>query len=167
MHDNNFPHSIYSSRLFHIIMDSSTFQRAKSAIESLWSCRSEFSSRVQDSKSTISGTITTSDKRSFFIALESLPSVRPLVTRQFVDSWENTDQSWAQYVDAVDNLGGYLTRNLELSSLTNMCHDELCGCPLSMGPVGNRGGVIRRTPCRRLDFQSINSYEIIDFKQVS
>jgi hypothetical protein len=148
-------------------MDSATFQRGKSAIESLWSCRSEFSSRVQDSKSLLSAAIANSDKQSFFVVLESLPVVRPLATRLFIDSWENTDESWARYVDAVDHLGRHLTRDLDLNSLTNMCRDELCGCPLSTGPVGNRGGIIRRTPCRRLDFHSVNPFEIIVFKQVS
>jgi hypothetical protein len=154
-------------RLSGFDMDSATFQRAKCAIESIWSCRSEFSTRIQDCRATFTSALAINNHRSLFVALESLPVVRPLVTRLFVDSWDNTDASWAHYVDAVDQLVRFSTRNLELNDLTVLCRDELCDCPLSLGPVGDRGGIIRRTPCRRLDFLSKIPYEMIIFQQVS
>jgi hypothetical protein len=130
-------------------------------------CRNEFSSRVHDFHFQFATAFNAADYQALNATVSCLQRVRPILTRLFVDKWDNTEESWSRYVETADQLSSFLTRDLTLDTLTAPCRDEGCLCPLSLGPIGDRGGPSRRTPCQRCDFKSSPTFEILVFKQVS
>jgi hypothetical protein len=152
-------------------MDFVAFERAKVFFESLPARYNELSSKIYDIRLQFSNSVQGGvvDGIRMMAAMNANGQPLPAICRVFqVEPWAIDVSSWNRYVAAVDEVVNHFIGGFDLEILASLnCADQYCGCPLSSSPIGERGGVPRRVPCRRQDFHQFEYYETFTAQHVS
>lgn len=148
----------WSEWLDELMCDSSTESRDVFDPKTmLYTCLSLFKNLLPNDMTVTTTTVEVKDLLTCLakirLATDMFPSKPPSMFTNFQEGWlldmknpvlYTRRQMYSKQIEM--KYFAHLRSNINVASLPNLC-DEECGCVLQQSPVGDRGGIPRRSPC--------------------